>query len=810
MSETDFSDTQTQAKPLSSPTVEASVLSILLAFPDAFDDHAPRLKPAHFADALHRSIFAELVRQMATGKGCDLVTLSEGLRDTVSLQKLHEIALCHDFSARAVGSMVDTLIDRYQSRQLHRLSQKMSTLAFGDGPAQERIAQAHTALETLETSTDEVDEWVDSHAAAIAHLDLIDARQAGKIKGLETGLPDFDNLLDGGMQRGNLVVIGARPSMGKAQPLHSKILTTKGWSCMGDMEVGCELASIDGENSIVTGVFSQGNKQVFLVTFTDGRKTECCDEHLWKVNHRKWNEPKILSTGQLRNLLAIPSMSGRLWIDAPSGNFGVQSELPVDPWLFGALLGDGDLTQKTIRFSSQDEQILDLVRNALPPPVILVHAGGCDWRLSGEVQHDHLGLWEEDSNPLTKAVRKLGLMGCKSETKFIPECYLLADRVARLGVLRGLMDTDGWVEKHGSVLLSSASMQLAKDVQYLARSLGYWCSMREKPTSYKKNGESHSCQTAYVLTISGNGIEEIFLFDRKRDRCKDRVRGKSVVFSSITPSGVMPCQCISVSHKSSLYITDDFVVTHNTALGMTIGLHMARSYAVGLLSMEMPHNDVRDRQAAILSSASISSIKRPSNGLDYDRIVEGVERSKHLRFFVSDKSGQTIAQVRSKARMLHRKHALDVLIVDYIGLMPGTDPKQNRAYQIEEITHGLKALAKDLSIVVVALAQVNRGSAERTDTTPGLHDLRDSGAIEQDADVVAFVHRPIQLKPDLGAQWANYALLRVAKNRQGRCGDVHLHYQGQYTRFGSWAGPIPSKTVSKTQPAKRGFDDDAY
>lgn len=462
MIDTDFPDSKTQTKTLSSPTVEASVLSILLAFPDAFDDHAPRLKPAHFSDALHRSIFSELVRQMALGKGCDLVTLSEGLRDTVSLQRLHEIASCHDFSSRTVGNMVDTLIDRFQSRQLHRLSQKMSTLAFGDGPAQERIAQAHAAITAMDSSTDDADEWVDAHAAAIAHLDLIDARQAGKIKGLETGLPDFDDLLDGGMQRGNLIVIGARPSMGK------------------------------------------------------------------------------------------------------------------------------------------------------------------------------------------------------------------------------------------------------------------------------------------------------------------------------------------------------------TALGMTIGLHMAQTYCVGLLSMEMPHNDVRDRQAAILSSASISSIKRPSNGLDYERIVDGVNRSKRLRFFVSDKSGQNIAQVRSKARMLHRKHAMDVLILDYIGLMPGTDPKQQRTYQIEEITHGLKALAKDLDIVVLGLAQVNRGSAERIDAVPGLHDLRDSGAIEQDADVVAFVHRPIQLKPDLGEQWANYALLRVAKNRQGRCGDVHLHYQGHYTRFSSWAGEVPSKTVSKTQPAKRGFDDDCF
>jgi len=234
-----------------------------------------------------------------------------------------------------------------------------------------------------------------------------------------------------------------------------------------------------------------------------------------------------------------------------------------------------------------------------------------------------------------------------------------------------------------------------------------------------------------------------------------------------------------------------------SAIAMTIGLHVAREYSVGLLSMEMPHNDVRDRQAAILSQCSISRIKRPSKGLEYDRIVDGVEKAKHLKFYVSDKSGLNIMQLRSKARSLKRRRKLDVLIVDYIGLMSGMDSKQPRAYQIEEISRGLKGLAKELDIVVMCLAQVNRGAAERAGQLPGLQDLRDSGAIEQDADVVAFIHRPIAANPDAGEKFQNYGLLRVAKNRQGRCGDVHLHYFGEQTRFSSWAGEVPSVKVSQ-------------
>jgi replicative DNA helicase len=116
-----------------------------------------------------------------------------------------------------------------------------------------------------------------------------------------------------------------------------------------------------------------------------------------------------------------------------------------------------------------------------------------------------------------------------------------------------------------------------------------------------------------------------------------------------------------------------------------------------------------------------------------------------------------------------------------------------RRYQIEEISRGLKELAKELDIVVLCLAQVNRGAAERAGQVPGLHDLRDSGAIEQDGDVIAFIHRPIAANPEAGEQFTNYGLLRVAKNRQGRTGDVHLFYDGARTMFKAWSGEPPKE-----------------
>jgi len=165
-----------------------------------------------------------------------------------------------------------------------------------------------------------------------------------------------------------------------------------------------------------------------------------------------------------------------------------------------------------------------------------------------------------------------------------------------------------------------------------------------------------------------------------------------------------------------------------------------------------------------------------------------------LNFYVTDQGGLNINQVRSKARAVKRLHGLNVLIVDYIGLMNGLDSKQQRAYQLEEISRGLKTLAKELDMTVLCLAQVNRKVEERTDATPQLSDLRDSGAIEQDADVVMFVHRPIQAKPDLGGDWTNYAKCSIAKNRNGKCGVINLFYIGEQTKFAGWSGPAPMKS----------------
>jgi replicative DNA helicase len=243
-----------------------------------------------------------------------------------------------------------------------------------------------------------------------------------------------------------------------------------------------------------------------------------------------------------------------------------------------------------------------------------------------------------------------------------------------------------------------------------------------------------------------------------------------------------------------------------TALGLTIGVNMARERAVAMLSMEMSHMEVNDRLTAMLGNVSMTAVKRPNNGdgLAWDRVLEGCEKAKTLRLSVSDQGGLNINQVKAKARAAKRTRGLDVLVLDYIGLMTGLDPKANRNAQLGEISRGLKLLAKELQICVLCLAQLNRQAESRPDQMPQMSDLRDSGEIEQDADVILFIKRPIMQNPDLPDEWKYYAKLSVAKNRQGRCGNLDLTYLGEQTRFASWSGPAPQKPQAETKPRGMG------
>lgn len=792
---------------------EESVISALFLRNDAVDSIS-ELRPSEFYDPDNRRVFAVMLGLLNAGQPVDPVTVFERLQATgddeyaCGLEGLTRIANTAP-SAANIRRYAQVVAERAKARALMAAgTEAIEAAADQSTHIDERIERVSSGLMRL-LETGSTQDSSPLGELLLQHTQVLEDRDEGRVRVIPTGLTEVDEMLAGGARPGNLVIVAARPGVGKAQPLDALVLMSSGqWARMGDLAVGDSLASVDGGPSVVTGVFPQGLKRVLRVTFTDGRSVECCAEHLWSVSHRKWATPRVMQTSEVAGLMARPGMGGRLWVGTVDGAFGADHELPIDPWLLGVLLGDGHMGKRVLRLSKMTAETARHVRSVLPEPVQMIHMGGSSYRLSVP----RLG---GVSNPLMVAIRELGLVECASADRFIPEAYMSSCGTERLNLLRGILDADGSVGRR-SVTYSTASARLARDVQALARSLGYWCSMRVGPTYYTSNSGRVRGRDRYQLTISGQHLSDLFLSRTKGSRCADRVARKRVAFASIVQSREAECQCISVSHPSRLYVTNDYVVTHNTAMAMTIAMHMAGTHGVEFLSMEMSKEELSDRALSVLGRIDLGDIQRPPkdpSSTFWRSVSEAAEEAAGKKLYVDDQGGLMLAQVRAKARAAKRKRDIGVLVVDYLQLMPGTDPKQNRAYQLEEVTRGLKALAKELGIVVIALAQVNRRVDARADSMPTLSDLKDAGALEQDADIVLFIHRPIHSNPGLPVEFAHYAKAFVAKNRQGRTGVVSLAYVARETRFCDWNGPPPVEPPKGVQAARGaqqlsgGYDD---
>jgi replicative DNA helicase len=246
-----------------------------------------------------------------------------------------------------------------------------------------------------------------------------------------------------------------------------------------------------------------------------------------------------------------------------------------------------------------------------------------------------------------------------------------------------------------------------------------------------------------------------------------------------------------------------------SALSQSIAEHIALAEVlpVAIFSLEMTKAQWINRFMSSLGKIHLGRIRRPERLRDYDwpGITEAVERLRGATIEINDQGGLNINQLRAKARSIARRLGkLGLIVVDHVGLPTGTDRKMNRNYQVAEVSGGLKRLAKELGCPIALLVQIKRGVDERADQMPQLADLRDSADIENDADIVVFVHRPIKNKPDLGEEWKPYAKASVAKLRDGEPGYLDLWYTGENVHFSDWPTtvPVPTSLVRSGRSAK--------
>lgn len=372
--------------------------------------------------------------------------------------------------------------------------------------------------------------------------------------------------------------IALQPGKGKANALTTYIKIPGGWKLMRDIKVGDTITAWDGTPTKVTGVYPQGKIPAYRVEFWDGRRTYVSGDHLWMSyykNTTKNQQWSVRTTDRLSEILTLHNPQVHIPLLSPEEY--PEKDFFIDPWLMGYILGNGGLTDTSLKISTTDQFIIDRIAGLLDDSV--------------ELRPDVEGTWvianvdkTARDNRYKTELRNLGIWGLYSYEKYIPGDYFHGSVEQRWEMLRGLMDSDGTAEKNGSTTYSTSSKKLADAIVYLVRSLGGIARLRTKVPTYTHNGVKKQGRLNYIIGIRVKCPSDLFHLPRKKVRAKDSNQYTEhfdkLRIRKIEQVEDMEMQCISIDHPSRLYVCDDFIVTHNTATSLVAAAAIGRRFLI--------------------------------------------------------------------------------------------------------------------------------------------------------------------------------------------------------------------------------------
>ncbi|WP_028051077.1 replicative DNA helicase [Cellulomonas sp. URHD0024] len=829
---------------------ERSVLGGMMISKDAIADVVEQIRGTDFYRPAHEVVYDAILDLYGRGEPADAITVADELTKRGEIGRIGGAPYLHTLissvpTAANAGYYARIVRERSVLRKLVEAGTRIVQLGYGtDGGDVDEIvnnAQAEVYAVTERRSSEDYLILGDIIGGTVDEIEAAGHRGEGMI-GVPTGFSDLDRLTNG-LHPGQMIVLAARPAIGKALALDTPLPTPTGWTTMGSVQVGDLLIASDGTPTRVvaaTGVMT--GRPTYRVTFDDGTEIVADAWHEWETSTRA--ERRGIS-GPVSGIRTTEEIHATARCDTADGraNHSITTarpldlqaaRLPIDPYALGVWLGDGH--SASARFTSADPEIAMMIegrglvaldmgaagagparlyqiqlpvdpvperscevcRTALVPRRSQVRTcgrscGGKVKTLSApvavptcpECRVATTGLLRcqacHDANGTVHGrLRTLGALGAKH----IPASYLRASEAQRRDLLAGLLDTDGTVNPTGSVQISLTNRRLAEDVRELVHSLGYRTGWSTRPV----NGRSADSSTAFMLTFTTD--DDVFALERKRLVHKERRRPSTARLTqrfivSVEPIESVPVRCVQIDHESHLYLASrSMIPTHNS----TMGIDIARSASIKhnmtsvVFSLEMSRNEITMR---LLSAEARVHLQKLRNGQmgedDWAKIAATMGKISEAPLFIDDSPNMSLMEIRAKCRRLKQRHDLKLVVIDYLQLMSSGKRVESRQQEVSEFSRALKLLAKELEVPVIAISQLNRGAEQRTDKRPQMSDLRESGSIEQDADIVILLHREDAYEKE--SPRAGEADVIVAKHRNGPTDTLVVAFQGHYSRF---------------------------
>jgi replicative DNA helicase len=683
---------------------EQSVLGGMLLSKDAIADVVEVLHGADFYRPAHQVIFDCILDLYGRGEPADAITVAAELNRTDQLSKMGGAVYLHTLiastpTAANAGYYAAIVAEQAVLRRLVEAGTRVVQLGYGaaggKGDVDDIVDRAQQEIYdvTEKRMSEDYSRLEDILQPTMDELDAI-ASRGGVSRGVPTGIRDLDELTNG-LQAGQMVVIAARPGVGKALALDTPVATPRGWTTMGEIRVGDQVMGSDGRpTTVVAATDVMTDRPCYEVHFSDGSVIVADAQHQW-LTETLDGDRGVRTTEQIVGSLLSGSHPNHAVANTAPLELR-EAPLPLSPYALGVWLGHGALR-------SSDPEITAFLEVELPEGV--------------------------------DVAAQLGALGLL-KSRHIPLAYLRASVRQRRELLAGVLDSVGTVTATGDIRLMVASRRLTHDVRELITGLGHQLSAAP--------------DAGHTLAFAVD--EDVFRAESKQLLHKEARRLSAVprparFITDVRPITSVPVRCIQVDAENHLFLAGrGFIPTHNS----TLGLDIARSASVkhhlpaAIFSLEMSKHEITMRLLSAEAKVPLHHMRAGTlSDEDWSKLARRMGEIADAPLYIDDSPNMTMMEIRAKARRLKQRNDLKLVVIDYLQLMTSGKRVESRQQEVSEFSRALKLLAKELEVPVIAMSQLNRGSEQRQDKKPMLSDLRESGCLTADTRI---------LRADTGAE----------------------------------------------------------